>query len=141
MSYLNWFNEHAAKHRKIIDKLLEQQYTQEQIIQYFDFDNMVIHENAFCPLYAQNKKCHDMESLNCYLCACPYFRFKDSGITTIGTGTQFSLCSIASKDGKQARYGDAIHQDCSACTIPHTSTFAHKHFNLDWKAMMLESPI
>ncbi len=42
---------------------------------------MVEKENDFCLLYKDNKKCHDYEDLNCYLCACPYFRFDDEGIS------------------------------------------------------------
>ncbi|MCD6173018.1 MAG: hypothetical protein J7J96_04400, partial [Sulfurimonas sp.] len=80
MSYSSWFDAHATKHKKIVDKLVAKGYNTEQIIEYFDFDSMVKHENDFCPLYKDNKKCHDMESLNCYLCACPNFRFNDDGI-------------------------------------------------------------
>ena len=91
MSYTSWFDEHATKHKKIVDKLLKSNYTKEQMIEYFDFDNMVEKETSFCPLYADNKKCHDMESLNCYLCACPNFRFDDKGIKKVGENTQYSF--------------------------------------------------
>jgi len=136
MSYKTWFDEHAAKHKKIVDKLLEKEFTKEQLIEYFDFDNMVKEEPDFCPLYADNKKCHDMESLNCYLCACPNFRFDDKGIKKVGENTQYSFCDIESKDGKQGIYGDKIHQDCSKCGVPHHKSYVLKNFDFEWKKAM-----
>jgi len=136
MSYSNWFNEHAYKHKIVVDKLVAQGYTQEQIIEYFDFESMVQNENDFCPLYKESKKCHEMESLNCYLCACPNFRFDDAGIKELGENTQYSFCDIDSKDGSQGIYGDKIHQDCSKCTVPHHRSYVEKNFDLDWKKIM-----
>ena len=136
MAYSDWFNKHSQKHKKIVEKLLEKSYSQEQIIDYFDFENMKNEEIDFCPLYAKDKKCHDMESLNCYLCACPNFRFKDEGIKKIESATQFSFCAIESKDGRQGVYGEKIHQDCSKCSVPHHKEYVSKHFDLDWKKMM-----
>ncbi len=136
MSYKYWFNTHSHKHEIIMSKLLKKSYTKEQIINYFDFDSMVKNENDFCPLYKENKKCHDMESLNCYLCACPNFRFDDVGIKEVGKNTQYSFCDIESKDGKQGVYGDKIHQDCSKCGVPHHRSYIEKHFNFDWKMIM-----
>jgi len=136
MGYHKWFIKHAEKHKEIIDKLVQNNYTQEQILDYFDFENMVKNEPDFCPLYKDNKKCHDMESLNCYLCACPNFRFNDKGITQVGAKTQYSICNIDSKDGRQGVYGDKIHQDCSNCTLPHHKSYAREKFDLDWKNIM-----
>ena len=136
MSYTSWFNEHANKHKVIVDKLVEKNFSKEEIIDYFDFDNMVKNEPDFCPLYAQNKKCHDMESLNCYLCACPNFRFKDDGIEKVDGKTKYSFCGIDSKDGRAGVYGDAIHQDCSRCTVPHHKAYVRKNFDLEWKKIM-----
>ena len=136
MSYSTWFNEHADKHKKIVDKLILKKYTKEQIIEYFDFDNMVKNENDFCPLYKEPKKCHEMESLNCYLCACPNFRFDDSGIKEIDNNTQYSFCDIESKDGRQGVYGDKIHQDCSKSGVPHHKAYIEKNFDLDWQNIM-----
>lgn len=136
MSYTNWFNEHADKHKIIVDKLVLRGYTKEEIIDYFDFDNMVKEENDFCPLYKEPKKCHDMSSLNCYLCACPNFRFDDEGIAKKEDKTQYSLCDIDSKDGRQGIYADKIHQDCSKCTVPHHRSYVEKQFDLDWKKIM-----
>ncbi len=136
MSYSSWFDSHASKHKIIVDKLQRLSYSKGQIIDYFDFDNMLKHEPDFCPLYKDNKKCHDMESLNCYLCACPNFRFDDKGIKQIEKNTQYSFCDIESKDGRQGVYGDKIHQDCSTCKVPHHRTYVEKHFEYDWKKAM-----
>jgi Zn-finger protein len=136
MSYTSWYNEHANKHKLIVDKLVAKNYSKEQIIDYFDFESMVKNEPGFCPLYAENKKCHNMKSLNCYLCACPNFRFKDEGIEKVEDKTKYSFCSIASKDGKIGVYGNAIHQDCSGCTVPHHKEYVSKHFDLDWRKIM-----
>lgn len=136
MTYTQWFEDHANKHKVIVSKLLKQDYSQEQIIEYFDFDSMVKNEPDFCLLYAENKKCHDMEKLSCYLCACPNFRFDDAGIKEVEKNTQYSFCDIESKDGAQGVYGDAIHQDCSKCSVPHHKNYVEKNFDLDWKVAM-----
>ena len=136
MSYKSWFDKHASKHKKIVDRLVKENYSKDQIIEYFEFDNMVKNENDFCPLYADNKKCHDVQELNCYLCACPNFRFSDDGIEKVGDKTKYSFCSIDSKDGEAGVYGDAIHQNCSNCTVPHATTYVKKHFDTDWAKIM-----
>jgi len=139
--YKKWLQNHAKKHKKIVEKLLQNSFTQEEIIAYFDFDNMKEKERDFCPLYAKDKKCHDMESLNCYLCACPNFRFRDEGIQKIDDKTQYSYCNIASKDGRQGLYGEKIHQDCSRCSVPHTKEYVQRHFDLDWSKIVAECEI
>jgi hypothetical protein len=136
MGYSEWFDEHAAKHKAIVEKLLKRGFNKEQIIDYFDFDNMVEAEPDFCPLYAEKKKCHDMEKLNCYLCACPNFRFNDSGLRKENAKTVYSECAIASKEGKPGIFGDAIHQDCSACTVPHHRGYIEKVFDTEWQKIM-----
>lgn len=125
MTYLSWHTEHANKHKKLVDKLSH--LSDEELIEYFDFDNMVKNEPDFCGLYAKNKKCHDMEKLNCYLCACPNFR----------VGEKSSTCDINSKDGGSITAKDGfVHQDCSGCTVPHKVNYVRKHFTRDWKAVM-----
>ena len=125
MKYRTWIENHSIKHKRIIDRLSH--LTNDEVIEYFDFDNMVKNEPEFCPLYKENKKCHDMEKLNCYLCACPLFRLD----------TNRSYCEInskygASKEGK----GGFIHQNCSNCTIPHKTFYIKKNFSKDWKEIM-----
>jgi len=136
MSYSDWFDAHAKKHKIIVDKLVDSNYTKEQIIEYFDFDNMVKEENDFCPLYKDNKKCHDMDSLNCYLCACPNFRFSDDGLGTYNEFSILSKCDI--NNGEKFMGNGVIHQDCSSCSVPHHKSYVEKNFNLDWREIMKE---
>jgi len=136
MTYKSWFDAHAKQHKEIVEKLVACGKTKDKIIEYFVFENMVKNEPDFCPLYAQNKKCHDTKHLNCYLCACPYFRFSDAGVEKVDGKTKFSFCSIDAKKGKAGVYGDAIHQDCSACTVPHAKSYVEKNFDLDWTKIM-----
>jgi hypothetical protein len=159
MTYLEWFESHAAKHAAIVKKLLDRGFAKAEIIDYFDFDNMCEAEPDFCPLYAEKRKCHDMERLNCYLCACPWFRFDDNGLDrgnresevrnwergtqnpeprTKNQKTRYSRCAINAKDGKPLVFGNAIHQVCSACLLPHRRSFVEKHFDTDWKKIMKE---
>jgi hypothetical protein len=115
-----------------MERLIERGLSKQEIIDYFDFENMVQNEPDFCPLYAQKKKCHDIESLNCFLCACPYFRFKNDGLKKVGTKTQYSYCDINSKKGRLGEYGEAIHQDCSGCVVPHKRKFVEKNYDENW---------
>jgi Zn-finger protein len=129
MTYKQWFEDFSAKHKDIVDKLLLENYSKEQIIDYFDYENMVINEPYFCPLFKENKKCHNTEDLNCYLCGCPNFRLYDTK----------SSCSVNSSNGSTIQGKDGfIHQDCSNCTIPHNKTFVKEHFNFKWKIIMSE---
>lgn len=108
----------------------------DEVIAYFRFGNMVEKEPDFCPLYKENKKCHDMKELNCYLCACPNFRFDDEGISKKESKTIYSICNINSKDGDIFQTEEAIHQDCSGCLVPHHETYIKKHFSRDWFEIM-----
>jgi len=130
MSYSSWFQAHGEKHKKIIDKLSH--LSDDEIIQYFKFDNMVKNEYDFCPLYAKNKKCHENDTLNCYFCACPNFRFNDEGFEEEENKTLYSKCNINSKDGTQYILEDAIHQNCAGCFVPHSESYIKKHFNRNW---------
>jgi len=136
MGYGAWFEKHGAKHKETVDKLLKKGMEKEEIIDYFDFDNMVKNEPSFCPLYKKNQKCHDMEELNCYLCACPGFRFSDDGIAEKNGKTQMSGCAVHSKNGKLTESKGKLHQDCSGCIVPHRREYIEKHFDLDWFRVM-----
>lgn len=138
MSYKKWFDAHAAKHAAIMKKL--EHLSDDEVIEYFRFDNMVQHEPEFCPLYAENKKCHDMEELNCYLCACPNFRFKEAGFAREGERILFSTCSIESPDGDRYVSEKAIHQNCAGCIVPHRESYIRKLFDRDWLNIMREVP-
>lgn len=125
MSYQSWHQEHAQKHKKLLEKL--RGLSDDEVIEYFRFENMVIKEPDFCPLYKENKKCHDMENLNCYFCACPNFRVEEKK----------STCAIKSKDGGSIESPDGfIHQDCSKCTVPHKEEYIKQHFSRDWLKVM-----
>jgi len=131
MSYKSWFLTHSKKHKAIVEKLSH--LSDDEIVEYFRYENMVKNEVDFCPLYKENKKCHDMEDLNCYLCACPNFRFDD------GAEVKKSHCSIDSKDGKELKTkAGIIHQDCSNCLVPHKEEFIKKRFSKSWLEVMRE---
>ena len=125
MSYKSWHTAHAKKHQNILKKLSH--LNDDEIVDYFDFSNMVQKEPDFCPLYKDNKKCHEIENLNCYLCACPNFR----------VGESKSYCVINSKDGESITASDGyIHQDCSKCIVPHTKEYVKRNFSRDWLKIM-----
>ncbi len=137
MTYAQWFQMHGEKHRLLTQKLLAKDLTQEEIIAYFRFDNMVQNEPDFCELYKTNTKCHDMEDLNCYLCACPNFRFTMNPQMKEGKRIH-SHCSIDSKDGAAFEHENNIHQDCSGCLVPHSDSYIAKNFDTDWHEIMKE---
>lgn len=125
MTYEEWIESHAIKHKKLLEKLSH--LSDDELIEYFDFDNMVQNEPDFCPLYETNTKCHDIKQLNCYLCACPHFRLENTK----------SFCAIDAKDGGEFIAPDGfIHQDCSKCSIPHKTKYIETNFNRDWKIIM-----
>ncbi len=125
MSYLSWFENHASKHQEIVKKVKE-----DDLIEYFRWENISKTDSDFCPLFAKNKKCHEIENLNCYLCACPNFRFDDKATKLK------SWCSIDSKEGRQIEHNGVIHQDCSGCKIPHGEPYIKKHFDTNWLNIM-----
>lgn len=140
MTYLNWFRSHAQKHHRLVQKLLHRGLDKEAIIDYFDFDNMAENEPDFCELYKTRTKCHDMESLNCYLCACPNFRFNDNAEPCDGI-TTYSHCAIDSKEGAVFEHDNSRHQDCSGCTVPHHKAYICNHFNLNWLKIMAKCQV
>jgi len=132
-----WFESHASKHAAIMKNLTH--LNDDQVIDYFVYENMQKKHPDFCPLYADNTKCHEMEMLNCYFCACPYFRFSDEGLKKRGEKLLYSLCSIEAKEAKNFETENAIHLDCSACTLPHKKSVIKKHFSRDWKSIMYQT--
>jgi hypothetical protein len=136
MTYAEWFEEHAKKHAKIVNEL--QHLSDNEVIDYFDFDNMKIKHPDFCPLYPKDEMCHEMKNLNCYLCACMHFRFSDSGIDTLDEKTRYSYCSIDSKNSRVFEDDNSMHNDCSNCKVPHKKHVIQKYFSRDWKEMMKE---
>jgi Zn-finger protein len=125
MSYWSWYKEHSLKHQEVVLRLSH--LSDDELIEYFEYENMKSKEKDFCILYSQNKKCHDIENLNCYLCACPNFR----------VGQSLSSCDINSKDGGTIEGKDGfIHQDCSLCLVPHRAKYIKKNFHRSWKKIM-----
>ena len=117
MTYTEWEEAHNEKRNKILSRLTY--LTPEEIEEYFLYTNMSINEPDFCGLYKDNKKCHDIEDLNCFLCGCPFFIYEDKGLFVEGGVTTYSTCSINAKEGSQFLSGNSVHQDCTNCTIPH----------------------
>jgi len=136
MSYKSWFIEHSKKHKEIVRRLKTNGFSDEMIVDYFEYENMRENEADFCPLYGENKKCHDIKYLNCYLCACPNFRFSDDGLKISDGANIYSECAILSKDGVQRNYNGQIHQDCSDCAVPHEKEYISKNFDSDWLRIM-----
>jgi len=137
MTYRAWFEEHAGRHRWIVESL-PPGMEPEEIVDYFSYDNMRKKHPDFCPLYARGVKCHEMEDLNCYLCGCPSFRFCDEGIDRIDGKIRYSLCAIDSRKARYIESDKALHLDCSDCLLPHRRSFILKHFDRDWKRIMRE---
>jgi hypothetical protein len=127
LRYDEWLEQHQQKHKSILFKLSGRK--RDEIIAYFDYENMKVQEYDFCPLYAQDQKCHDMDHLNCYFCACPHFVFYDRGLKRVGQRVYYSECAINAKEGKLFMVRNALHQDCSACHLPHTLRYIRKHFD------------
>jgi len=134
LTYAEWYREHAKKHAAIVTKL--DHLDRDALLEYFDFDHMKIAHPDFCPLYAEDRKCHDMEKLNCYFCACMHFRFHDSGIREVNGKTLYSECSIDSKNRGVFESERGIHNDCSQCKVPHKTHVLKKYFSRDWKRVM-----
>lgn len=134
MTYLEWCKSHQNKHNAIMQKLVD--LSDDEVIEYFYYENMQKNEPLFCPLYALNQKCHDMQNLNCYLCACPHFRFDDMGIKKVEEKTLFSTCAIGAKKGKVFESESALHHDCTNCCIPHEREFIKQSFERDWHYIM-----
>ena len=135
MTYTQWFEMHGNKHRFLTQKLLSAGLSQDEIIRYFRFDNMVEKEKDFCELYTTKSKCHDMEELNCYLCACPNFRFTQNPEKQ-NDKLIHSHCSIDSKDGAIFEHESNVHQDCSGCLVPHHESYIEKNYNPLWFEVM-----
>ncbi len=134
MNYGEWYSQHAQKHGDIVKSLSH--LSDEEVMEYFDFDNMKIKHPDFCPLYPKDQKCHDMESLNCYFCACMHFRFDDNSIRIEDDKRVYSYCSIESKNSAKFETKDSIHNDCSNCKVPHKPHVIKKYFDRDWRVVM-----
>jgi len=122
MTYKQWLEEFTCKRKNILEKL--KNHSDEEVVDYFVFENMVEKEPDFCLLYKEKKKCHDTEYLNCFFCACPYFNFNDNGLTKERDLIVKSECTIKSKHAGKFVYEGVEHLDCSTCNVPHSKKFA-----------------
>lgn len=90
------------------DKLIEERIN--LIIKEFDFENRKKNTEE-CPCYKENKKCHNIENLNCLLCYCPnYIKTEEGG------------CKINNPKGKWFFHSNLPKGkiwDCSDCDWPH----------------------
>jgi hypothetical protein len=132
MTYQEWIIDHNEKVSKILNKLsLQGISTVEEIVDYFDFDSMVKNEPEFCPLYKDNIKCHSIEKLNCYHCACPHFVINKNPATK-GKTTIASVCGIDSRfkdefyENPDENNVVKIHCDCTNCYLPHKQSYVIK---------------
>lgn len=119
MTFREWETTHDTKLNAILTKLSG--VSIDNTIAYFDFENMVVMEPDFCPLYATNTKCHDIPKLNCFFCACPHFRSSDTEPFYMdGDVAVMSICSINAKQAGSFTHEGTKQCDCSGCHIPHT---------------------
>lgn len=127
MTFSEWINEYTKRKLDVIHKLKDLQFNKTDIIEYFDFSNMVKNEPDFCPLYSINggTKCHDFDNLNCFYCACPFFQYSDDEPIR---GNELSICTIDSKFASKFKSNDNFQCDCSDCLLPHRKSFVKKMY-------------
>ena len=130
MTYTEWTIEQSTKQTKVLNKLSDKPI--EEVVDYFVFENMVINEPDYCKLYEDNKKCHEIEYLNCFNCGCPYFEFTEdpNGISQEDGIPIMSRCTIDSRAGRQFKSATVIHHDCTGCTINHTKQHTLKQLKV-----------
>lgn len=81
----------------------------EEVIDTYNYDNQKEINPNGCELYPINKKCHNMEELNCFFCLCPKYD------RTVKEGR----CKIDSPNGKYIDNHQCKILDCSDCNFPH----------------------
>lgn len=86
------------------------------IINQWDFDEQKKSNPNGCVCYSQDKKCHDLEELNCFFCYCPNY----------DTSVKEGKCKINSPKGKYIDNHKGKILDCSDCDIPHRKENAIK---------------
>ena len=128
MTYSSWATDHLKSRQAIQQKLEAKGLTPEQVVDYFNYDIMSVNKPNFCPLYAQGKKCHNVSYLNCYLCACPHFKYSDDSLYQKDSKKIFSECTINSRFATDFEFENDVHCNCADCTIPHTKKAALKAY-------------
>ena len=125
MTFAEWKLNHIKKVSLILTKLaLKGTKDINEIVEYFDYDNMAKNEKDFCPLYELGTKCHDVKKLNCYFCGCPFFIESDTTpLEKNGDIRVMSVCSIGASKA-DIFIQDGVQQcDCTNCYIPHNAKF------------------
>jgi len=91
------------KAKEIIEKRID------NLIDEFDFEKRKVLHPEECICYQQDKKCHDIEKLNCFFCFCPKY---DNSIKE-------GRCRINSPKAKYIECKEGKILDCSECDFPH----------------------
>jgi len=93
-----------------------------KMIEYMSFEKRSKRDSSQCPYYQKNppEPCHDIEELNCLLCACPNYQSEklEGG------------CEIDSKKGKyhhHEKLPEGKIWDCSDCKINHSPKEIEKY--------------
>jgi Zn-finger protein len=98
------------KAKDIIEKRID------TLIDEWDFEIRKKNNLSECVCYKQNKKCHDVQDLNCLFCFCPnYDRSVKEG-----------KCKINSPKGKYIDNHEGKILDCSDCDFPHSKEVVKK---------------
>jgi len=128
LTFKSWSDQLEDKKQTILEKLKGKTVT--EIVDYFDYDNMVENEPDYCVLYKNKSKCHDIKELNCFFCGCPYFQYSDDKPLKKENDIDImSVCAIDSKFAKQYTFGEKAQCDCSDCVVPHKKHFVKNYIS------------
>lgn len=91
--------------------------TVDEMVDYFDFENMSKYQKHFCILYKTGTKCHEIQNLNCFFCACPFYVVQDE---------KHTFCKINSKFASYIVLDDLNICDCTNCHFIHKKFVVNK---------------
>lgn len=89
--------------KEIIEKRIN------KLIEEWDFERRKESNSEECICYKQDKKCHNIEDLNCLFCFCPYYN------TQLAEGK----CNITSPMARYIDNHDGKILDCGDCDLMH----------------------
>jgi Zn-finger protein len=89
--------------KQLIEKRID------SLIEEWDFEKRKKSHPEECPCYSLDKKCHDIEDLNCLFCLCPNYDI----------GVKEGKCNIESPNGKHIDNHEGKILDCSDCNLMH----------------------
>lgn len=92
---------------KLAKKIIEERI--DKLIGEWDFEKRKKSNSEECICYPQNKKCHNLEKLNCLFCYCPNYDLS----------VKEGKCKINSPKGKYIENSEGKILDCSDCDFPH----------------------